>query len=492
MEQTGSNAEDRLKKCLDFLVQNPGFAVATAARNFGVTRGTLRRRLDGITPKKEGRRAPNTKLTEEEEEELSSEIRRLNDNNVPTPKQWITDAANRIIRARSSDVLDLVTSRWVDRFITRNGLYVPRSDRPQGFRPGLSQSEVTQKTSKHHVAVIGFRATGISIMPSPRAGAHFRPVPVKTKQDAFENTMMLETYEELKRIADDPDIEDAGVTLITAVEYFDTTPTEDELDMFAVWPEYRLLEPDEMPTEGTAKSIKAGLTYSSWVIDTPTYLGWLQGQAESLGAIFVRSRLGAVQEAAFVAQEHRPDLAIPKIVVNASGTGFGDTRCFPTRSQYMLISNSYHSTVSHHSADGHTTVVIPRPFGGTVIGGTVEPHNWSPNNSRLAIEKILRRVAAVCPDLLQVPADDSSLPPAINVRQAYIGRIPMRKGGLRLEKEVITFNLPLEDSLDNELSSMSIVHCYGAGPNGFKIGWAIASRATSLVDQCCAASGNSI
>ncbi|KAH8710967.1 D-amino-acid oxidase [Beauveria bassiana] len=517
MEQTGSNAEDRLKKCLDFLVQNPGFAVATAARNFGVTRGTLRRRLDGITPKKEGRRAPNTKLTEEEEEELSSEIRRLNDNNVPTPKQWITDAANRIIRARSSDVLDLVTSRWVDRFITRNCLYVPRSDRPQGFRPGLSQSEVTQKTSKHHVAVIGAGVIGLSItlhlirrgypvtvvareLPgdwdidyaSPRAGAHFRPVPVKTKQDAFENTMMLETYEELKRIADDPDIEDAGVALITAVEYFDTTPTEDELDMFAVWPEYRLLEPDEMPTEGTAKSIKAGMTYSAWVIDTPTYLGWLQGQAESLGAIFVRSRLGAVQEAAFVAQEHRPDLAMPKIVVNASGTGFGDTRCFPTRSQYMLISNSYHSTVSHHSADGHTTVVIPRPFGGTVIGGTVEPHNWSPNNSRLAIEKILRRVAAVCPDLLQVPADDSSLPPAINVRQAYIGRIPMRKGGLRLEKEVITFNLPSEDSLDNELSSMSIVHCYGAGPNGFKIGWAIASRATSLVDQCCAASGNSI
>ncbi|KAM3479473.1 hypothetical protein MY8738_005442 [Beauveria namnaoensis] len=163
MGQTGSNAEDRLKNCLDFLVQNPGFAVATAARNFGVTRGTLRRRLDGITPKKEGRRAPNTKLTEEEEEELSSEIRRLNDNNVPTPKQWISDAANRIIRARSSDVLDLVTSRWVDRFITRNGLYVPRSDRPQGFRPGLSQSEVTQKTSKHHVAVIGAGVIGLSI-----------------------------------------------------------------------------------------------------------------------------------------------------------------------------------------------------------------------------------------------------------------------------------------------------------------------------------------
>ncbi|OAA40104.1 FAD dependent oxidoreductase superfamily [Beauveria brongniartii RCEF 3172] len=488
MEQTDSNAEDRLKKCLDFLVQNPGFAVATAARNFGVTRGTLRRRLDGITPMKKGRHSPNTKLTEEEEEKLSSEIRRLNDNNVSTSKQWISDAANRIIRARSSDVLDLVTSRWVDRFITRHGLYVPRSDRPQGFRRGLSKSEVTEKTSKHHVAVIGAGVIGLSItLHLIRRGytvtVATRELPGDWDIDyASPPRRRPLSAQELKRIAGDPDIEDAGVAFITAVEYFDTTPTEDELDMFAVWPEYRLLEPDEMPTEGTAKGIKAGLTYSAWVIDTLAYLGWLQGQAESLGAIFVRSRLGAVQEAAFVAQEHRPDLAMPKIVVNASGTGFGDTKCFPTRSQYMLISNSYHSTVSHHSADGHTTVVIPRPFGGTVIGGTIEPHNWSPNNSRLAIEKILRRVAAVCPDLLQAPADDPSLLPAINVRQAYIGRIPMRKGGLRLEKEVITINLPSEDSLDNELSSMSIVHCYGAGPNGFKIGWAIASRATSLVN----------
>lgn len=295
---------------------------------------------------------------------------------------------------------------------------------------------------------------------------------------------MRESYEELKRIADDPKEKEAGVAFIPALEYFDTAPTEDDLAMFAAWPQFRLLKPDEMPSTEIVSSITAGLTYSAWVIDSPIYLKWLQRQAESLGAIFARTRLGAAQEAAFVAQQHRQDLALPKVVVNASGRGFGDANCFPSRGQFMLISNDYHSTVSHHSADGHSTVVIPRPFGGTVIGGTKEPSNWSPNNSQPAIDEIIRRVVTVCPDLPQALANDPSSTPAIHVQQAYIGRRPMRKGGLRLEKEVVGVYKTSENGLENEQSSISIIHCYGAGPNGYKIGWAAATRAVALVDQC--------
>ena len=295
---------------------------------------------------------------------------------------------------------------------------------------------------------------------------------------------MRESYEELKRIADDPDKRDAGVAFIPAIEYFDTAPTEDELAMFAAWPQYRLLNADEIPSAGAASSIKAGLAYYAWVIDSPVYLKWLQRQAESLGAVFVRTRLGAAEEAAFVAQQHRQVLALPKVVVNASGRGFRDANCFPSRGQFMLISNDYHSTVSHHSADGHSTVIIPRPHGGTVIGGTKEPNNWSPNNSPSAIDEILRRVAVVCPDLPQAFADAPSSAPTIQVQQAYIGRRPMRKGGLRLEKEVLAILKTSDNGLKNEETAISIVHCYGAGPNGYKIGWAAASRAAALVDQC--------
>lgn len=293
---------------------------------------------------------------------------------------------------------------------------------------------------------------------------------------------MRETYDELKRIADDPTNDSAGVAFIPALEYFDTAPTEDELAMFAAWPEYRLLTREEMPN--AADSIQTGLTYSAWVIDSPAYLKWLQQEAEALGAVFVRARLAAVPEAAFMAQQHHPQGALPQVVVNASGRGFEDPNCFPSRGQFLLISEGYHSTVSHHSVDGHSTVVIPRPFGGAVIGGTKEPNNWSPNNSQSAIDEILRRVAIVCPDLPRAPTGDSSEEPAIHVQEAYIGRRPMRKGGLRLKKEVLDINSTSENGLNNDKLALSIVHCYGAGPSGYKIGWAAAARAVNLVDQC--------
>ncbi|KAJ2971169.1 hypothetical protein NQ176_g7828 [Zarea fungicola] len=364
-------------------------------------------------------------------------------------------------------------------------------------------------TSNNHIAIIGAGVIGLSIalqlarrgyrvtiiareLPgdwdidyaSPRAGAHFRPVPVKTAQDAFENQLMRETYEELKRVADDANTRSAGVDFIPAVEYFDTALGEEDLAMFSAWPGYRLLGPSELPSSDTASSVKTGLTYSAWVINSPIYLKWLQHEAELLGAVFLRARLVAIPEAAFVAQQHRPDLLPPKTVVNASGMGFGDPDCFPSRGQFMLVSNEYSRTVSHHSADGHSTVIIPRPLGGgCVVGGTKEPNNWSRSNSKSAVEEILRRIETICPDLPQRSTDHGSKPPSIHVQEAYIGRRPMRRGGLRLEKETIEILSTADDGLTNNKSTLDIVHCYGAGPSGYKIGWAAASRAADLVER---------
>lgn len=296
---------------------------------------------------------------------------------------------------------------------------------------------------------------------------------------------MRESYDELRRLADDPNSKSAGVSFIPAVEYFDAPLSEQDLAMFSAWPGFRIFEKNELPTSPGTDSIKAGLTYSAWVINSPVYLKWLEEQAKALGAIFVRSRIGAVEEAAFVAQHNRPGLALPSIVVNASGMGIGDPACFPSRGQFMLISNEYDRTVSHHSADGNSTVIIPRPLaGGSVIGGTKEPHNWSPMNSASAVDEIIRRMTAICPDLLQPASDGPSSKPAINVTEAYIGRRPMRKGGLRLEKEQIAVPVTAQNGMSNNKSALHVVHCYGAGPSGYKIGWAAASRAAALVDEC--------
>lgn len=82
---------------------------------------------------------------------------------------------------------------------------------------------------------------------SPRAGAHFRPVPIKTDEDAFENVLMRESYNEFKRLAGAPDAKLAGVSFLPALEYFDIAPSEEELSMFAAWPRFRQLDADELP-----------------------------------------------------------------------------------------------------------------------------------------------------------------------------------------------------------------------------------------------------
>ena len=70
----------------------------------------------------------------------------------------------------------------------------------------------------------------------------------------------------------------------------------------------------------------------------------------------------------------------------------------------------------------------------------------------------------------------------MSYREAYIGRSPMRRGGLRLETEVIGLVTPSSTGLRNETSQLPVVHCYGAGPNGFKVSWGAAKRVCKMVE----------
>ncbi|KAK2590992.1 hypothetical protein QQS21_011328 [Conoideocrella luteorostrata] len=313
---------------------------------------------------------------------------------------------------------------------------------------------------------------------SPRAGAHFRPTPVNSEQDAFENTLMRESFDKFKQLSDAD--KSSGVSFVPAEEYFDSELSGKDRDMFAAWPGFRLFETSELP----GGTVKAGLTYSAWVLNSPVYLKWLQAKAGENGAIFARETLSAIPEAVSVASQHRKDLPCPDVVVNASGSGFGDAACFPSRGQFILISNEYDKTISHHCGDGNATVVIPRPLGGgTVIGGTKEHNNWSPYNSDAAIHEILQRVAAICPDLLQPAPGVPDSKPELHVQEAYIGRRPMRKGGLRLEREIVELTETTDDGLGSKKRDLCVVHCYGAGPSGYKISWGAAARVFDLVQN---------
>ncbi|KAJ5825201.1 FAD dependent oxidoreductase superfamily [Penicillium riverlandense] len=319
---------------------------------------------------------------------------------------------------------------------------------------------------------------------SPWAGAHFRPTPANNASERFEQELMHETYEELKAMAESHP--DSSVRFVRAVEYFDAaSPAYSDETLvkqngYADWPDFRILDQSELPSDHDA--IQLGVTYTGWVLNSPVYLTWLHRQAQELGVRFIRARLTALEEAVFI---HRENESAPRTnvraVINASGRGFHDPDSFPSRGQFILVSNPCNETISHHWADGSTTVIIPRPLGGgTVIGGTKESNNWSPSISNAATGTILARAAKLYAPLVSGASSNQDAS-GFDIKQVYIGRRPMRKGGLRLEKQILDFQDTAEDGLKSVSRSIPVVHCYGAGASGFKISWGVARRVARLV-----------
>ena len=115
--------ESRIQEALTYLEQFPAAKIATVAREFGVPRGRLLRRLDGKPPKK-GRPAANTKLSIAEERALCHYIDRLDKINLAVRPEFVTDAANHILRERAPQANrgnpPVVGPSWTTRFLRRH------------------------------------------------------------------------------------------------------------------------------------------------------------------------------------------------------------------------------------------------------------------------------------------------------------------------------------------------------------------------------------
>ncbi|KAJ5827660.1 D-amino-acid oxidase [Penicillium robsamsonii] len=303
---------------------------------------------------------------------------------------------------------------------------------------------------------------------SPWAGAHFRPTPAKTVEERKEQAWMRHTYQEFEKIARDHP--EAGVEFIPAVEYFDTADATSYLaeeNGYITWPDFCILDPAEYSQH---PSIQLGVTYRSWVLNSPVYLKWLQTRAEAQGTRFIRARLTDPEQAVSVYLENKSQDETEPIsaVVDASGRGFNDPNSFPSRGQFIIVSNHCDKTISHHWSDGSSTVIIPRPLGGgTVIGGTKEPNNWSEDIDDASTEDILKRVRDLCPEMINKQAGELASTQEFDVKQVYVARRPMRRGGLRFV---------LGTSVAHDGNYTPLMSCYGAGANGYKISWALADE----------------
>ncbi|CAL5870871.1 uncharacterized protein PFLUO_LOCUS5112 [Penicillium psychrofluorescens] len=288
---------------------------------------------------------------------------------------------------------------------------------------------------------------------SPWAGAHYRPVPGSSPQSLREADQARRTYEYLRQIAAaEPG---AGIRFVQGVEHLEAPPPEylDEQSVRIVYShldEFRVLSPTELP-----RGVKWGVHYGTYVINSPVYCAHMLRKFILKGGRAMRGTLTDPREAFSLATN-------VKTVVNCSGMGFADPSSFIIRGQTCLVRNPVSATITRQNSDGSWSFCIPRPLdGGTIIGGTKQPHEWDPHPSPETRKRLLANAAKWFPF---TPESGGQF----DVVQDIVGRRPAREGGVRIEAE----------KLDGE---RYIVHGYGAGGRGFEISKGVAEDITTLM-----------
>jgi hypothetical protein len=163
------------------------------------------------------------------------------------------------------------------------------------------------------------------------AGAHVRPIPASTPQLRREAKWLKATVAELeKHRQSEPGV---GIRRLPGIEYLEDPPAEyvkqDALSFTTETglPGYHKFDAHELP-----EGVKLGFEYETYCINAPLYSANLLRKFIIQGGKTVRRDLKSEWEAFILA----PNV---KLVVNASGMGFGDAKCFPIRGKLHGLDN---------------------------------------------------------------------------------------------------------------------------------------------------------
>ena len=186
------------------------------------------------------------------------------------------------------------------------------------------------------------------------------------------------------------------------------------------------------------------------LIDMPVHLAWL------------RARFGRADGT--VEQRHVTDLAeVPApVVVNCTGLGarelVPDPGMWPVRGQLVVVENPGVTTWLTSGESGNkATYYFPQP-GGLILGGTTEDGDWSLTPEPAVAEAIVRRCAALRPELAGARIIDHR-----------VGLRPAREA-VRLERELLP-------------DGRVLVHNYGHGGAGVTVAWGCAREAAELASR---------
>ncbi|KAM0471145.1 hypothetical protein ACHAP7_009262 [Fusarium lateritium] len=329
--------------------------------------------------------------------------------------------------------------------------------------PSAQSASVLLVAKEWPTSIPGAPITHSADYASMWAGAHVRPIPASTPQLRREAKWLRHTVVELEENRQrEPG---CGIRRLPGIEYLEDPPVEyvnQNAQSFANetgLPGYQKYEAHELPD-----GAKLGYEYETYCINAPLYSASLLRKFIVQGGTTLQRDLKSEWEAFILA----PNV---KLVVNASGMGFGDEKCFPIRGQTVLTNlSTADKTITTQKKDGTWSFIIPRSFnGGTVIGGTKEMGNWELDPSQETRVRLLEAAQSILPQACGQKASSGPL----KVIKDVVGRRPAREGGMRVETE----------AKDTTWGVKHVVHAYGAGGRGYELSWGVASEVADLVRE---------
>ncbi|CAC9889793.1 unnamed protein product [Aureobasidium pullulans] len=292
---------------------------------------------------------------------------------------------------------------------------------------------------------------------SPWAGANYLPY-----TDVYERN----TWPELAKLAEQHP--EAGIHFQDTLIYRREKDKGPVSEWFA---ELILLSKEELP-----EGMDGGTSFTSVCINTAIYLPWLVSQCLKNGVIFKR---GVVKHIADATSLHHSGQKAD-LVVNCTGLfslfmeGVQDKNMYPARGQIVLVRNDpgYMATTSGtDDGDDEAVYIMHRAAGGgCILGGCLQADRWDSAVDPNLATRIMKRAIALTPSL--VPEGKGI--EALDIIRHGVGLRPMRKGGIRTERETIK-------SPDG--NGIKVVHSIGHGGYGYQTSWGCAAAVVKLVEE---------
>lgn len=359
---------------------------------------------------------------------------------------------------------------------------VPHTDpsRSAGVSGLTTAWQLVRNNPSHKVTIISKHMPGDYDIEyaSPWAGANYLPV---AKPGSPSEGYERNTWPELERLA--RDMPESGIHFQDTYVYRRAkdanSPVADwfrELLREDAWfkdvvPNFRALKKDELPA-----GMDGGSAFTSVCINTAFYLPWLGSQCLKAGVVIRRGIVNHITDAARL--HHTGKTA--DLVLNCTGLsslklgGVEDSTVYPARGQIVLVRNEpgiMASTSGTDDGPDEAVYIMNRAAGGgCILGGCLQKDNWESQPDPNLANRIMKRAVELCPNL--VPEGKGV--EALSVIRHGVGLRPMRKDGIRIEKETIT-------GADGR--QVKVVHNYGHGGYGYQTSFGCAQAAEKLVNE---------